>query len=251
MDYAQAADGVHNDVGLSTSGYALLREMIRLDMLIDIAHLPLKTQQQIYNVAAYENKYYPLYNSHTRIDNLLVQTDKDVLREHVTTDETLEFVRATGGVLGLRTGKEAMLTYANSGVSNNCDGSSRSFAQFYRYAADKNVKTAFASDFNGFIEQMPPRYGIDGCAGASGKLQATQKLYQGSYPSTTPDYIQEYHQKGLAHIGLLPALMSDLGTIGANTSNIGGSAESVIKMWDRVYDNNRSKVWNVVQIPRR
>jgi len=243
LEYAAAADGIHNDVGLTSSGYALLREMMRLDMLIDIAHLPLKTQRQIYNVAAYEYSYYPLYNSHTRIDNLLLQADKDVLREHVTTDETLEFVRATGGVLGLRTGKEAMLSYSNSGVDNNCDGSARSFAQFYRYAADKGVNTAFASDFNGFIEQMPPRFGTDGCAGApNSTVQYYQKLSQGKYSSTLPDYVKEYHAKGLAHIGLLPALFEDLNAIGADTTNLGQSAESVIKMWDRIYQSGRSKL---------
>ena len=47
-DYAEAADGVHNDIGLTSKGYELLREMIRLDMLIDISHLPLKTQRQIF-----------------------------------------------------------------------------------------------------------------------------------------------------------------------------------------------------------
>ena len=251
LEYAEAPDGVHNEIGLTSQGYALLREMMRLNMLIDIAHLPLKSQRQIYQVAAHEYSYYPLYNSHTRIDELLLPEDSAVYREFVTTDETLEYVRATGGVLGLRTGKQGMQTYANSGVTNNCDGSSRSFAQFYRYAADKNVATAFASDFNGFIEQMPPRYGTDGCASAPAGQQASQKAAQGWYSSSTvPSYVAEYHQKGLAHIGLLPALLHDLNTVGADTGNLNNSAENVVKMWDRIYDSNRGKVWNIIQIPK-
>ncbi len=240
IDYAKAADGVHNDIGLNSLGYQLLREMMRLDMLIDISHLPLKTQRQIYQVAKNEYSYYPLFNSHTRIDNLLLQKDKDVLKEFVTTDETLEFVRSTGGVLGLRTGQQAMLTYSGSGVANNCDGSSRSFAQFYRYAADQGVATAFASDFNGFIQQLPPRFGVDGCASAiNGTYQAYQKSLQGNQPSGQPAYMHEYHQKGLAHIGLLPALLEDLNTVGADTSDLNQSAEATLSMWHRVYDDSR------------
>lgn len=243
IDYAKASDGVHNDIGLSSLGYQLLREMIRLDMLIDITHLPLKSQRQIYNVVKNEYNYYPLYNSHSRIDNLLRPQEKSQLREFVTTDETLEFIRATGGVLGLRTGKEPMLTYANSGVTNNCDGSVRSLAQFYRYAADRGVSTAFASDFNGFIEQLPPRFGEHACGGAdNGTIKSQQASVQGSQPTGQPAYINEYNRKGLAHIGLLPAALWDLERVGADTTDLKSSAEAVVQMWDRVYDTNRSKL---------
>lgn len=41
---------------------------------------------------------------------------------------------------------------------------------------------------------------------------------------------------------ILSQLKSYLNTIGANTGNIGGSAESTIKMWDRICDNSRTTV---------
>lgn len=242
VDYASASDGIHNDIGLTSKGYQLLHEMIRLDMLIDIAHLPLKAQRQVYNIVANQYNYYPLYNSHTRINELLLDSDKDILKEHVTIDETLEFVRATGGLLALRTGKQGMKTYANSGVENNCDGSSRSFAQFYRYAADKGVGTTFGSDFNGFIEQMPPRFGADACATAPDSLRNHQISAQGAVDPSSPANMKTYYQKGLAHIGMLPALLQDLADVGADTHDLEHSAEAVLQMWYRVYDDQRKKL---------
>ncbi len=244
VDYAKASDGVHNDVGMSSQGYELLEEMIRLNMIVDVSHLPLKSIREIYQKVAQDHAYYPLLNSHTRIDELLVQSDRDRLNEHVTTDETLEYYRATGGVIGLRTGIEAMKDYPASGVDNNCDGTTRSLAQFYQYAVDKGVNTAFGSDFNGFIEMAPPRFGDDACATA-GSDRTNQIAAQGTPANNLPDYINEYHEKGLAHIGLLPAFLWDLKEVGADTQNLENSAESVIAMWDRIYDSNRQAVGDV------
>jgi|GEM_PF-4352531 len=242
VDYAEASDGVHNDVGMSAQGYELLEEMIRLNMMVDVSHLPLKSIREIYGKVSQNHDFYPLLNSHTRIEPLLLQSDRERLDEHVTTDETLEYYRATGGVIGLRTGIEGMLDYPASGVENNCDGSVRSLAQFYRYAVDKGVNTAFGSDFNGFIEMSPPRFGSDACASASGAELANQVAAQGPADASLPAYMQEYNQKGLAHVGLLPAYLWDLNEVGADTQNLESSAESVIAMWDRIYDTQRTKV---------
>ncbi|MFC6633831.1 membrane dipeptidase [Microbulbifer taiwanensis] len=243
VDYAEASDGVHNDIGLSVQGYELLEEMIRLNMIIDMAHLPLKSQREIFQLVSQYHDYYPLFNSHTRIDELLYQEDRDILNEHVTTDETLEFYRATGGVIGLRTGLQRMKDYPASGVVNNCDGSARSIAQFYRYAADRGVKTAFASDFNGFIEMNPPRFGADACASAPDEVsRLVQAAAQGSEDPGWPDYIREYNEKGTAHIGLLPALLWDIGEVGADTADLENSSESMVVMWERIYDPNRQRV---------
>ncbi|TQV87740.1 membrane dipeptidase [Aliikangiella coralliicola] len=244
IDYASGGNGVNNPLGLTNEGSALISEMMRLNMLIDIAHLSLNTQRSVYQLAK-AKQYYPLFNSHTRIDNLLLPEDKEVLKEHVTTDETLEYVRQTGGVLGLRTGEEGMKSYtpfSDAAVTNNCDGSSRSFTQFYQYANDRNVKVAFASDFNGFITQMPPRFGAEACASAVDESQRQQQATaQGSMPAG-PSWYTEFNRKGLAHIGLLPGLLHDMNNLGADTNNIGNSAEGFVQMWERIYDTSRTKI---------
>ncbi|TQV70540.1 hypothetical protein FKG94_21190 [Exilibacterium tricleocarpae] len=245
IDYASGGNGTNNPIGLTAAGVQLLHEMIRLNMPIDIAHLPLKTQRQIYNLVADHYRHYPLFHSHTRLEALLKAADKSVLKEHLVTDEVLSYVRKTGGLLGLRTGEEAMLSYRQPGkgqvVANNCDGSSRSFTQFYQYADDLGVNLAFGSDFNGFITQMPPRFGAGACASApTASEQNRQAAAQGQPDATAPGYVQEFNDKGLAHIGLLPGLLHDMQTLGADTENIGNSAESFIRMWERIYDPNRT-----------
>ena len=244
IDYASGGNGTNNPIGLTSRGEELLSEMIRLNMLIDIAHLSLASQRRIYQIVSQSYQYYPLFNSHTRIETLLFNEDKDILREHLTTDETLNYIKNTGGLLGLRTGEERMLTYSptqDSQVANNCDGSSRSFIQFYQYANDRGVNVAFGSDFNGFITQTPPRYGEDACATApNNSLRLQQAAAQGVAPSNVPLYVQEFNQKGLAHVGLLPGLLYDMNLLGADTDNIANSAESFIQMWQRIYDPNRS-----------
>lgn len=247
VEFASDGAGVHNSIGLSSEGIQLLAEMVRLNMLVDITHLPLKTQRQIYSEVSTKYDYYPLYNSHTRMDALLTSEGHELLREHITTDETLEFVRSTGGVLGLRTGEEPMLDYGTpsrgSYVANNCDGSVRSFTQFYQYADDRGVNLAFGSDFNGFITQIVPRFGAEACANAANSsIQNSQRSQQGAEPTNVPDYMREYYRKGLAHVGLLPAVIDDMKQVGADTTNIENSAEAFLQMWERAYDPFRTRV---------
>jgi microsomal dipeptidase-like Zn-dependent dipeptidase len=241
VDYASNGNGTHNPLGLTAAGRVLLEEMIRLNMFIDIAHLSLEAQRDVYQAVSQEFGYYPLFNSHTRISNLLTSEDMAVLKEHVTTDETLTYVRRTGGILGLRTGDNAMLDYtpqSDTQVANNCDGSARSLIQFYQYANERDVQVAFGSDFNGFITQMTPRFGPEACATAPDQERFLQRQAQGDIPYG-PDYYDEYAVKGLAHIGLLPGVLWDMEVLGVDTQNIASSAEKVLQMWERQYDPGR------------
>ena len=243
VTFTKSSDGVHNPQGLTSLGYELLREMIRLNMLIDITHLPLKSQRQIFEEVKTNHRYYPLYNSHTRMADLLLPKQEKEFKEFVTTPETLAFVRKTGGILGLRTGEEPMKTYApksSKKVRNNCDGSVRSYIQFYQMADEMKVSLAPASDFNGFITQMAPRYGKDACANAPNKkVRAKQIKAQKPLPSNISADLKEYHEKGLAHMGLLPAMIQDMKSLGTDTSNFERSAETFLQMWERAYDPNR------------
>ncbi len=247
IEYASDGDGVHNPLGITSDGAVLLREMIRLNMLIDIAHLPLKTQREIFDIVSTEYNYYPLFNSHTRMGPMLTAAGHETLREFVTTDETLSYVRQTGGLLGLRTGEDPMLDYGTPAygayVANSCDGSTRSFAQFYQYADDRGVNLAFGSDFNGFITQMVPRFGPDACINAADEpTRLAQIAAQGTpNPNASPE-LAEFRTKGLAHIGLLPALIEDMDELGVDTGNIRNSAEMFLQMWERAYDSGRQRV---------
>lgn len=239
-------DGIHNPLGLSAEGEELIDEMVRMHLLIDIAHTPLRTQRQLYARVAGKHRYYPLFSSHTRMDELLTPDDKAVLKEFVTIPEILADVRRTGGMLGLRTGEDPMRSYTpvkGRAVANNCDGSVRSLIQFYQYADDRGVQLGLGSDFNGFITQLVPRFGPDACFNAPDPAsRARQMAAQGPEPAETSAEMREYDHKGLAHIGLLPAMVADMRRLGADTGNFDRSAEAFLRMWERTYDPQRGPI---------
>src|SRR5690606_6034561 len=116
-------------------GAELVGHMIFRNMLIDVAHLSERAVRDVYQIASRRFNYYPLYNSHTRFAAVLTAEDAALQREFVTTEEQIGFIRETGGIVGLRTGQNAILTVINDaeGVLNDCDGSSKSFAQLLSY----------------------------------------------------------------------------------------------------------------------
>ncbi len=234
-------DGFHNPIGLSALGYELLDEMVRLKMMIDITHLSMVAQRQIYEHVRDKHNGYPLYNSHTRFGPLLIPADAAELKEFVTTPETAVYFRRTGGMIGLRSGENPMQQYTpRSGqpIANSCDGSNRSFAQMYQAFDDLGVSLAMASDFNGFITQLGPRYGEQACPHAPAEQRAQQIAAQGTAPRGSAE-LNEFHTQGLAHIGLLPAVIEDFKNMGVDTQNIDHSAEAFVKMWERAYDPQR------------
>ncbi len=237
VDYATDKTGTHNQIGLTKDGERLIDEMVKLHMPIDIAHLSLKSQKQVLERIKTQHHQFPVFNSHTRIRELLPEGELKKLKEHNTPLDILKGIKATGGVIGLRTGDNPMLSYLpqhDKQVANNCDGSVRSLIQFYQYAVDKGVNTAFASDFNGFITQIVPRFGPHACSSA-GDNRASQAQNQGEQPANIPDYAKDYLTKGLAHIGLLPAVLWDMKQLGSNTDNLSHSAENFLVMWEKAY----------------
>lgn len=243
-----AGDGFHNPVGLSPLGYELLEEMIRLNMLIDLSHLSMVAQRQIYAYVRDKHNGYPLYNSHTRYGPLLTPAGTQELKEFVTTPETAVFIRRTGGMVGLRTGENPMTDFQPTAaqnastlartVANNCDGTSRSLAQMYQAFDSHGLSIALASDFNGFISQAAPRYGDEACPNAPASDRAAQIEAQGTPPQGSA-LLKAFNTQGIAHMGLLPALIEDWKATGLNTQNVDHSAETFLKMWERAYDKER------------
>jgi hypothetical protein len=177
-----------------------------------------------------------MYSSHTRFAALVTPEDAANQREFVTTDEQALEIKQTGGMLGLRTGLNDMISFTPASparsVDNDCPGSATSFAPLVLYGQfGLGIAMGFGSDLSGFITQMAPRFGADAC----GRFQ----------PRTTP-YVPrpssasaEYQRKGLAHIGLLPDVRTDLRSLGVDTAVIDGSAEAYLEMWERAWDDSR------------
>jgi microsomal dipeptidase-like Zn-dependent dipeptidase len=251
----------HNRLGLTGQGRALVRELTRRHMLIELDHLSSRARRDVYDLVGGKGDnldFYPLFFSHSRFDELMPTKDelegwigKNDLGwkeakahggkgghgtgEYMATDEDALWVRATGGVFGLRTGPNAQRAYRKSGVDNRCHTSSRSIAQLYGYGLHRfGLAMSLGTDMSGFVPLTAPRFGPDACS-RLGNQRPDRR--EGDKPLGT-----EFDTKGLAHIGLAPDLIRDLGNLGMDTSNLDRSAETFLRMWERTYDDRRGEL---------
>lgn len=212
-------DNYLNEVGLTPEGQTLVGAMMDRGMLVDVAHLSRKAFADTYGVAIQKGNY-PLLYSHTHMWDTVNASDKN---EKYLRDSEIPMITSTGGMIGLRTGPEATHPYAGGNpVANSCGGSSRSFAQSLMYAVDRGLTVGFGADLNGFTKQLSPRFSI-GC------LSDISQIFAAGGPN-------DLQRKGLAHVGLLPALMTDLQQVGLATrylDHLNDSAENFLQMWER------------------
>jgi len=212
--------------GLSEEGLALAQEMMDRGMLVDAAHMSEASVTDLHGLAA-TNDYYPFYVSHGHMRDILMPEQQ--VQEKTTPPWVVDLVRQTGGMFGLRTGAEQMHGYPASGVDNDCHGSVRSFAQHYAYASQGlKVPVALATDFNGFIQQLRPRFGPHSACGAGFEAEAVCESHAQQSPTRT-----DFDELGLAHQGLLGPMLDDLEAVGADTSALMGSAEAFLLVWER------------------
>lgn len=200
--------------GLSFEGTAFAQALMDRGMILDVAHLSRRAFGDTYNLALARG--YPLLYSHTHMWSTIPGNDKN---EKFLKNEEIPYIRNTGGMIGLRTGREPASTYGTA-VPNTCPGSVRSFAQSLMYAVDNGLDVGFGADLNGFIEQMQGRYW---CSADRALIDA----------AGGPN---EFHRKGLAHVGLLPALVADLSAVGVPqpyTDHLNRSAETFLQLWER------------------
>jgi microsomal dipeptidase-like Zn-dependent dipeptidase len=219
-----------NTRGLTDEGRKLLQAMMNKSMLIDLSHLSERSIQEAYELSQ-QNTYYPLYISHGHFRE--VMNPELASNEKTTPAWVIQDLRRTGGVFGVRTAHDETLSYVPSGVANNCQGSSRSFAQAYEFGRQGlKVPMAFGADLNGFIQQVRPRFGPNGACSATGEAEAEAQANE--QEMSGPKRLgTDFDDKGLAHIGLLPDLLLDLEQLGVDTSSLRSSAEAFIRMWER------------------
>jgi microsomal dipeptidase-like Zn-dependent dipeptidase len=219
-----------NTKGLTAEGRALVQEMMARGMLIDMAHMSERAVHDTFAVAQ-ANSYYPLYISHGHFRE--VMNPKLAANEKTTPASVVRYLRQTGGIFGLRTAHDETRAYTRTTIANNCQGSSRSFAQAYEFGRQGlKVPMAFGADLNGFIQQTRPRFGVNGACSAGFQAEADDqgKQQRVSGPARLGTDFDIY---GLAHVGLLPDLLRDLKQLGANTTGLENSTESFLRTWER------------------
>jgi microsomal dipeptidase-like Zn-dependent dipeptidase len=242
-----AGAGYTNEVGLTPLGVQLANALMDRDMVIDIAHMSERAVQDLFAVAQSRNNH-ALYSSHSHFRERLKGSDNHMAnqeQEKPLTQMHINVIKTTGGMVGLRTGPDYAATYTPSGVTNNCEGSSRSFAQSLAWGVDQGLNMAWATDLNGFIQQMVPRTGSEGCREASTAGQSyswsapsssvSDGLGNYNYPSSW--YREWYTKQGFGHIGLLRPVYEDMRMMGLKQKyldNLGASTENYVQMWESV-----------------
>ena len=145
-------------------------------------------------------------------------------------DWVLDYIRDSGGVFGLRTGPEKTKAYPGSKAPNDCQGTTKSFAQTYQFGVKRGLKVAFGSDLNGFIQQLRPRFGNgDETCGAEEDLglRTVQQSAQ------TQALNKRFDQSGFGDISQLQDVVSELKNFDVDTSGLEASSEAFIQMWEK------------------
>lgn len=218
-----------NILGLTPEGVDLVTEMMRRGMLIDLAHLSEKSIEDIQaRTKAHGN--YPVYVSHGHFREAM-DDGKFSKWEKSSPDWVLKYIKESGGMFGLRTGPEKTKAYPESAVANDCQGSTKSFAQTYQYGQfGHGVNVALGSDLNGFIHQLRPRFGgpDETCGAEEDEVLQTQQRLAQKNPLK-----KRFDQSGLGDVSQLPDILTELRNFGVDTKPLQHSAENFIRMWEK------------------
>ncbi len=256
----------HNRLGLTSLGRQMITYMMQKKIIIDLAHISERGFWDSVGMTE-ANRYYPIHVSHA---TYRVMFNKDKQDEKKLSASMVNAIKRSGGTVGLRTGKERTKTYTRSPVvANNCQGSTRSWAQVYRLGAQGyGLIQGLGLDMAGMIEQIRPRFlgsnqwnadsskeqwacGEDVQRGLSASTlgqpekekrvakatSAYERGRQGGRTYTNYDYV------GLAHVGYVKHMFTDMQRIGVDPSQIWDSAEAYVKMWERQYSSSRGRVY--------
>jgi microsomal dipeptidase-like Zn-dependent dipeptidase len=217
-----------NVKGLTDEGRAVLEEMMKRKMPIDLAHM---SEQSVRDTQALTVPHgnYPVYISHGHFRHAM-DDGKFSVWEKSSSDWVLDYIRDSGGIFGLRTGPEKTKSFGGSKAANDCQGSSKSFAQTYQYGRNKGLSVAFGSDLNGFIQQLRPRFGNhdETCGAETDEVIRTQQQRAQKDPLN-----KRFDQSGFGNISQLPDVVTELKNAGIDTEGLNHSAEAFIQMWEK------------------
>ncbi len=240
-----------NRRGLTEEGYALLYEMMRLGMVIDIDHM---SDKAVNETLTYMEQYdYPVVSSHTSFRALIRQHASEVSK----TRQQVERIGKLGGMVAPITCQADLHDAAAGKVLNDCAGTVKSWAQSYLYACEvmNGRGVALGTDFNGMVIQSGPRFGEDAASLVEDPLKrkyqrAIQRngvRYQGRREAPTPYDATpplracstgpcDINIAGLAHYGLLPDFLQDSKNVGLGPRDLAPlfrSAEDFLCMWEK------------------
>jgi microsomal dipeptidase-like Zn-dependent dipeptidase len=224
-----AGQGHINSVGLSDNGGFVLREMKKRGMVIDVAHMGLKTREKVLGLgthaldsivspgcdvqssAACRAKAYPVIASHAGFRDLAMDgkgTENDLSWQQIGQ------IKLIGGTVAVGT-SSADVRHVNEtpfggtawsgvyvqNVANDCAGSSRSWVQSYVYALRVMgpAGVTLGTDINGLEHQLNPRFGTTACYARGNVPRAVFRAYDGTTLIDFASHVPFNYNKQLIH----------------------------------------------------
>jgi len=242
---SERTDGIPaNPYGLSVMGRVLVDVMVAERMPIDATHMSdLALRELIEYLDEQGHTTWPVYISHT------YPTASNALRREQNLDaELYKGLLRHGGLVGVRPGDDEHLVVPGLGELDeqgrhaSCQGTS--IGTRMHLAALRDMPVTFGTDLNGFVNQTRP----------SGLIRPERYL-SGPTPQDCGAFIEdigsEIRSRGLAHIGLLPALYLEM-LFSADdeherrrVAQLGNGAEAYLQLWERAWP------YDVVRSPQR
>lgn len=254
-----------NQLGLTSTGQAFLREAMRQGFILDVEHMSDRCTNEVLSLA--EQSRYPVVASHCafREQGLEPQETSHKSKrasEYMKTRLQARRILKLGGLLGPITNQHELKDFPGGTVDNDCARSTKTWAQSYQYALSllREVGSggvAMGTDFNGLNQQPGPRYGPHAASGLKDdrlreKRRPVQQMlqrnkpplpYSGTMYRTAAPFVKaragsrefDFNTDGLAHVGLLPDFIRDLVHVGmtdAQLEPLFSSAEAFLRMWE-------------------
>ncbi|SFR22151.1 Membrane dipeptidase (Peptidase family M19) [Lentzea waywayandensis] len=192
-NWAQTPGGHINAGGLTEHGRTLVKELMRRGMMLDGDHMSHKTLNEVLDLC--EAQQYPVVSGHSsprelrhgwrpslpdpaatfsRTGNAAqfgTANTRMLSTENNRSPEQLQRILRLGGMVSIFCYQRDVRTAAGAAVTNDCAGSSRSFAQALHYVHDAmRGRIAIGTDVNG-VGQLPgPRFGPNGAAGLRNRV---------------------------------------------------------------------------------
>jgi len=240
---------VCNAEGLTGLGQHLVRELMRLGLVIDINHMSALSVRD--TLALTQPRGYPVIAGHTGF----VEPDFGMGRhEGNLQPDQLRLIQGSGGMVGVITEQDHV-----TGLPPGCQHTSFSFAQAYRYALQKmpGAPVALGTDFNGFAGE--PRPLLLDC------VKSGQEVKTVAYPFKLPllpgERLDEsvigrrrynISRDGLAHMGMLPDFIDELYVNGLTQEELlplFRSAMGYVDLWERAEQGGKANEDRAVRTP--
>ena len=207
-----------NKFGLTDLGKALIQELVRKKMIIDIDHMSRKSIHDTLDITA--RAHYPVIAGHTSFLEVL---PADRRSEYSKTHDQLQRIAGDDGVVAA-----GLADVGRVLVKKECSDTSRSWAEVYRYAVRETggiekARVALSSD-QSFVSLIAPRFGKNGCDGPAPKPEHK------SFP-------WDFKTQGMANLGSYPDFIQDLKDIHVTDNELKPlyrSAEAYIRMWETI-----------------